>query len=498
MLLIPNVIFTQYLDHLTKREISLDRFSEYKKWLRYYLDFCDKYPVPDAKSERVRLFCEKLKDKKQAEEKQQRAAHAVSLYFEMLKHNGTKMGSSESGNAPPDPACREMNKVAAVQRNDEISARKDAETGMAVKVPSPIRPAPQVVRDVQFVSETAPRYAVYSSRRSQYSTTGYQEKSDSPEWDEVLEKLAAEIKVRHYSRNTLKTYALWTRQFQRFLKNKPPQELATADVKDYLTYLAVKCKVAASTQNQAFNSLLFLFRHALKREFGELRDVPRAKKSLYIPMVLSRPEIDAILKQLSYPYNLVVKVLFGCGLRLFECLQIRIKDFNFDAGKLLVHGKGKKDRTVPIPESILTELKAQITVVGELHDRDLAAEYDGVFIDDEIEKKYPNAPKEFINQWFFPQQALTVVVETNERRRYHLHESQLQDALYHAVRRAKIPKKVTAHTFRHSFATHLLQANYDIRTIQTLLGHSSLKTTMIYTHCVPVRTVKEAKSPLDL
>ncbi len=257
------------------------------------------------------------------------------------------------------------------------------------------------------------------------------------------------------------------------------------------------CKVAASTQNQAFNSLLFLYRYALKREFGELRDVPRAKKSLYIPMVLSRPEIDAILKQLSYPYNLVVKVLFGCGLRLFECLQIRVGDFNFDSGMLLAHGKGKKDRTVPIPESILGELKAQITVVGEQHDRDLAAGYDGVFMDNEIEKKYPNAPKEFTHQWFFPQQALTVVTETNERRRYHLHESELQKALYYAVRRAKIPKKVTAHTFRHSFATHLLQAGYDIRVIQTLLGHSSLKTTMIYTHCVPVRTIKEPKSPLD-
>lgn len=442
MLFIPGAVFDDFEGFLTNKGVSADSFPEYKKWLRYYLDFCDKYPVPDSKSERVRLFAEKLRQKNQSEEQREQAALAVSLYLESQGAKGSLSAQTVPGLA----------------RTEQ----------------------PPVFR-----------------RTSNYSETGYAVKTTSPEWDELLVALAGEVKVRHYSRNTLKTYAHWSRRFQFFLKNKTPQDLTTADVKEYLTYLAVKCKVAASTQNQAFNSLLFLFRHALKREFGVLRDVPRAKKSLYIPMVLSRAEIDAILQQLSYPYNLVVQVLFGCGLRLFECLQIRVSDFNFDAGMLLVHGKGKKDRTVPIPESITPELKAQIVVVGELHDRDLAVGYDGVFMDDEVEKKYPNAPKEFINQWFFPQTALTSVVETSQRRRYHLHETQLQEALYYAVRRAKIPKRVTAHTFRHSFATHLLQANYDIRVIQQLLGHASLKTTMIYTHCVPVRTVKEPRSPLD-
>jgi site-specific recombinase XerD len=377
--------------------------------LRYFYDFSTKYLDLDDKPKKVKLFLEKLRKKNQTQAQCQQAAHAVSLYFEMQRLE------------------RKPEKSAVGSGSDSYQIT-DQET------------APQVFNEPFAPSTPIP---AFTSRQSQYSLVGYQEKSSSSEWDELIDKLANEIAVRHYSRKTLKTYAHWSRQFQRFLKNKPPQELSTADVKEYLTYLAVKCKVAASTQNQAFNSLLFLFRHSLKREFGELRDVPRAKKSLYIPMVLSMTEIDAILKQLYYPYNLFVKVLFGCGLRLFEGLQIRVSDFNFDSGKLLVHGKGKKDRTVLIPESISEELKTQIEKVAKLHEQDVAAGYDGVFLDDEVEKKYPRAPKEFMYQWFFPQQSLTFVEETGQRRRYHLHESQLQGALFHAVRKAKIPKKVT-------------------------------------------------------
>lgn len=444
MFQLPDQLKTRCRDHFVDNGIKGELLDEYLKWLRFFLDFCEKYKIEGLDTDRLRRFIQKLKEKNQSEDQRRRAYHAVSLYFEIL--------------APDN------------------SSKKSAE----------MTAEPVIQKSVVTVA-----------RKSFYSEAGYQEKSDSPEWDAVLETMAGEIKVRHYSRKTLKTYAHWSRKFQRFLKNKSPQELTGEDVKAYLTHLAVTCKVASTTQNQAFNSLLFFFRHGLKREFGELRDVPRAKKSLYIPTVLSRAEIDAILAQLSYPFDLVVKLLFGCGLRQFECLQLRVRDFNFDAGILTVHGKGKKDRTVPIPEAIRPELQAQIKAVGELHDRDLAAGYHGVFLDDAVEKKYPQAPREFLHQWFFPQKNLTTVQENGQQRRWHLHESELQEALYPAVRKAKIPKRVTSHTFRHSFATHLLQAGYDIRVIQTLLGHSSLKTTMIYTHCVPVRTVKEPKSPLD-
>lgn len=337
-----------------------------------------------------------------------------------------------------------------------------------------------------------------SLTRSHYNDWRCLKKTDSPEWDAVIGKLAAEIKIRHYSRKTLKAYADWSRNFQGFLKNKPPEELSSDNAKAYLTYLAVKCKVSASTQNQAFNSLLFLYRHILKKDFGEHKDIPRAKKSKYIPVVLSRREIDSVLKHLEYPYDLIVNLLYGCGLRLFECMKLRVKDFNFDEDILTIQdGKGKKSRTVPLPRSLKPELLQQLEVIKKLHDEDLKAGYSGVFLDNSIEKKYPRAAKDFIWQWFFPQESLTFMAEKEEKRRWHLHEKHVQEALWEAVRRARLTKRVTSHTFRHSFATHLLQANYDIRTIQTLLGHSDIRTTMIYTHCVPSKTRKELKSPLD-
>ena len=275
MITIPDDILAQYEAVLKKRAIAASRHSEYRKWLRYYLNFCAKYSPPDSKSERVRLFVEKLRGKQQTLEQQQQAAHAVSLYFEIERKK------------PAFPFSR----VAA-------------ETASA--------PKPATRR---------PRY---------WSEAGYTEKSDSPEWDAVIAGLAAEIKTRHYSRSPLKTYALWSRQFQGFLQNKSPHDLSATDVKEYLTHLAVKCHVSASTQNQAFNALLFLFRHILKKDFGDHKDVSRAKKSKYIPVVLSRPEIDAVMKHLSHPYDLVVKLLYGCGLRLSECLQLRVQNFNFD------------------------------------------------------------------------------------------------------------------------------------------------------------------------
>jgi len=481
MLPLPQNVLAPFDEVLEKRAVPASSRAHYRKWLRYFLDFCGKYPPPAAKSEQVRLFIEKLRTKKQTPQQCTQAAHAISLFFEM-RQTKKSPDSVPIVTLPPTAAYARAHQLPNAREEKDPNVGGvgfSSVTAMAVAEP---------------FSAPLPFRATGGKRYNQWRCL---EKSKSPAWDHAIEKLTTEIKTRHYSRKTLKTYADWGRKFQRYLRDKPPEELSSDDVKAYLSYLAVQCRVASSTQNQAFNALLFLFRHVLDRDFGDQRDVPRAKKSKYIPVVLSRPEIDAIIKHLEYPFDIVVKLLYGCGLRLFECLSLRVQNFNFEEGILTVHGKGDKDRTVPIPQAIRPELKTQLGTVSELHDKDLASGYSGVFLVDSLEKKYPAAPKDFIWQWFFPQKELTVVPSTKERRRYHLHESQVQDALKKAVRRTKLTKRVTSHTFRHSFATHLLQANYDIRTIQTLLGHADVKTTMIYTHCVPSKTAKEAKSPLD-
>ena len=416
---------------LLQKNILKKHHPDYRKWLRYYLDFCNKYHHDNLQKESLPHFIKKLQDKKQTITQQRQAHHAVSIYYQSERSNSIKERTLTSKDIP------------SFTQNEELNIK-------------------------------------------------------NADWTSVYDKLNDEIKIRRYSPKTLRAYKGWTRQFQGFTKSKDPQLLSAADVKDFLTFLAVKRKVSASSQNQAFNALLFFFRHVLNKEFGEIKDVPRAKKKPYIPVVLSREEIDSIISALALPYDLVVKMLYGCGLRLSECMSLRVQSFNFDQPVLTVHdGKGKKDRTVPLPETLIPELKAQLETVKRVHDSDLAEGYAGAFLFDSLGKKYKNAAKELPWQWFFPAKTLTFVPEEKEYRRYHLHDSHVQKAIRRAVKKAKISKHASCHTFRHSFASHLLQANYDIRTIQELLGHSDVRTTMIYKHTIKSRTIKDAKSPLD-
>ncbi len=473
---IPLNILTGFNDLLKQRKVAPPHLADYKKWLLYFLDFRSKHPLPDSPSDQVRLFADKLRSKNQTAGQLEQAADAISLFFASCPES--KSGPSlDAGDAP-----------AATRPGRQFEGK-----GCADKNSASAKTAPQMVCEPPGGFQFAP--PVRNGRR--YDEWRCLRKTEAPSWDAVIEKLAAEIKVRHYSRKTLKHYADWGRKFQNYLKDKDPGELSSQDVKDYLTYLAVTCNVSSSHQNLAFNALLFLYRHVLKKDFGTHKDIPRAKTSNYIPTVLCRKEIDSVLVHLRHPFKLVAQLQYGCGLRISEGCMLRVKDFDFDTGMLTVRGKGKKVRTVPLPKILLPELHAQLESVKKLHDEDLAGEFSGVFLDDQLEKKYPRAAKELIWQWFLPQESLTFVSQTKESRRYHVHDSRMQEAFGDAVRKARLTKRVTSHTFRHSYATHLLQAGYDLRTIQMLLGHSDIRTTMIYLHCLPPKPGKEVRSPLD-
>ena len=312
MLSIPPDILKQFDTDLGNKAVPFSSRAEYRKWLRYYLDFRARYQLPDSRSEQVRLFVEKLREKNQTSKQQAQAAHAVSLFFAsqrrekpvVLLSDQAITSQSVSGPAAPNPV-REREAQRTVQQQVGTPIPQDGTGALSVSS-GPLRPP-------------APR-SPGGKRLGEWRCL---EQSESPAWDTIIDHLAAEITTRHYSRKTLKAYADWSRKFQSYLRNTPPDELSATDVKAYLTYLAVKCKVSASTQNQAFNALLFLFRHILKKDFGDHTDIPRAKKSSYIPVVLSRKEIDAVVQHLEYPYDLAVKLLYGCGLRLFECVKLR-------------------------------------------------------------------------------------------------------------------------------------------------------------------------------
>jgi integron integrase len=433
MIRVPQEIIQQFNAIIKKEEIPSDKYNLYKKWLRYYLDFCHKYGHDPRNSESLPIFINKLRDKKQSKLQQKQAFDSIIVYYKIF--NIYPKWSKKAG-------------------NDEIK-----ETTISYDQSKP---------------------------------------TNKKHWNSVYNQLNNEIKLRHYSPKTFKAYNKWVMQFRNFVNSKPLDQLSSEDVKKFLTYLAVEQHVSASAQNQAFNGLLFFFRNILKKEFGKIDGVVRAKRKPYIPVVLSRGEVDTIIKLIRHPYNLIVKLLYGCGLRLSECMTIRVSNLNFDAGILTIHdGKGKKDRSLPLPKAIVPELKQQIESVRKLHRQDIKAGYAGVFMFNAIEGKYKNAGKEFPWQWLFPAKDLTYVSEKKEYRRSHLHITHAQKAIRSAVKRAQLTKRATAHTFRHSFASHLLAANYDIKTIQELLGHSDIRTTMIYTHTVKSRTIKEAKSPLD-
>ncbi|VAW92024.1 Integron integrase IntIPac [hydrothermal vent metagenome] len=323
-------------------------------------------------------------------------------------------------------------------------------------------------------------------------------KKVNAQYPEHLNKLINRIRCKHYSIRTEQAYVGWFVRFVIYHSMLDPVNLTEKHLSMYLDYLVLNRKVSASTQSQALNALMFFFKQVLKIEFGDKIIFKRSKKPKRLPVVLSPLEMVSLLDNIEgTTQKLMANLLYGCGMRLMECVRLRVLDVDFDYQQIFVRqGKGNKDRVVPIPKKVLDEIKIQIKVVKELHTEDLAEGYGMVYIPDALSRKYPNAEKELRWQYVFPSSRLSTDPRSKITRRHHVHESVLQKKIKKSAETAGISKKVSCHTLRHSFATHLLEHGYDIRTVQELLGHADVSTTMIYTHVLnkPGITVP---SPLD-
>lgn len=312
-----------------------------------------------------------------------------------------------------------------------------------------------------------------------------------------LDLVRERIRTKHYSIRTEEAYAGWIKKFIFFHNKRHPAEMGKLEMEQFLTYLAVERNVASSTQNQALAALLFMYKEVLQMEPPWVENVTRAKKPQRLPVVLTKTEVSQLLENVPLSYQLQVKLLYGCGLRLMELVRLRVQDIDFGYQSITVRaGKGDKDRVVMLPPSIIEALQAQLTETKRIHDIDLSNGYGDVYLPNALDRKYPNANKTFAWQYVFPSRNIATDPRSGKKRRHHMHEQALQRAIRQAASRANIHKKVTPHTLRHSFATHLLESGYDIRTIQELLGHKNVETTMIYTHVLK-QGGKGVTSPLE-
>lgn len=313
----------------------------------------------------------------------------------------------------------------------------------------------------------------------------------------LLDQVRAAIRVKHYSIRTERTYIGWVKHFIRWSGMRHPAEMGAAEVEAFLSMLANDRDVAASTQNQALSALLFLYKQVLGVELPWLDGISRAKKPARLPVVLTQAEVASVLTHATGTSGLVIRLLYGTGMRLMEALRLRVKDIEFGSNIILVRdGKGGKDRVVPLPSVIVQPLRDQLAARRKMHDVDLARGKVDVELPHALWKKYPNAPKEWAWQYVFAASDYSTDPRTGVVRRHHIHEKGIQRAMRRAVIAAGIHKPASCHTLRHSFATHLLETGSDIRTVQELLGHSDVSTTMIYTHVVK-RGAAGAISPLD-
>lgn len=313
----------------------------------------------------------------------------------------------------------------------------------------------------------------------------------------LLDQVRTSAALRHLSPRTIEAYAYWIKRFVLFHNKKHPLELGPPEIHHFLSYLAQELKVSASTQNQALNAIAFLYNQVLQREMGEINTFPRAKRPKHLPVVFSPAEVQKILANLSGTEHLMTSLLYGSGLRLTECVSLRVKDVDIGRRTITIHqGKGEKDRTTILPRTLIPAIQHQIQNVKDTHRHDLLQNYAGATLPESLQRKYTSAAKELPWQYLFPASRRCVDPKTGLERRHHIDASALQRTVKTAILRSGVPKNGSCHTFRHSFATSLLEQGYDIRTVQELLGHSDVRTTMIYTH-VAVRGALAVRSPLD-
>lgn len=325
----------------------------------------------------------------------------------------------------------------------------------------------------------------------------FSENSTTGKAPKLLDMVRDKLRLKHYSLRTEQAYVDWIKRYILFHGKRHPREMGAVDIEAFLTHLAVKRNVAASTQNQAKSALLYLYREVLEVELPWLDNVTQANVPKRLPVVLSVSEVQSVLTGLSGTHALIAALLYGGGLRLMEAVRLRVKDVDFERYEIVVReGKGFKDRVTMLPESAVSGLKGHLAKVKMLHEEDLAAGFGEVYLPFALDKKYPNAGREWGWQYVFPSRQLSADPRSGKTRRHHMDEKGVQRAMKQAVFAAGITKPATPHTLRHSFATHLLQSGYDIRTVQELLGHSDVSTTMIYTHVLN-RGGKGVVSPLD-